>query len=147
MNATNKLTACTLAISLVMLLSGCSNKGGEPSSTLADHPTQATSSLGATQTELKITQWGPQNTKAGVAFNVQPGGSASFWVHTNQSLEGSDAVLVLNGVQLKSAISGGLITASVPVNLYDKPGDYGLHIVMHTGKTMAQSDDVKFVVE
>ena len=147
MMATNKLTACTLAIAVVILLSGCSNKGGEPASTSAEHSTQAIPSPGTTQTELKITQWGPQNTKAGIAFNVQPDGSASFWVHTNRSLEGSDAVLVLNGVQLKSAISGSLITASVPVNLYNNPGDYELHIAMHAGKAMVQSDDVKFVVE
>jgi hypothetical protein len=142
--AMNKLAARALASIVVVFLAGCSNKGSEQVTAAGG---QVAVSSKTEQADLKIVNWGPQNTKVGVMFNAQPDGNASFWVHANRSLEGSDAVLILNGVQLKSAISGSLITASVPSNLYGRPGEYELHIAMHSGGRSTHSDDVKFIVE
>jgi len=49
---------------------------------------------------------GPQDTKVGVMFNVQPDGDASFWVHAIGHRKGATRCSYLNGVQLRSAISG-----------------------------------------
>jgi len=142
--AMNKLVARVLASVVIVFLAGCSNKGSEQVTAAGG---QVAVSSEAQQGDLKIMNWGPQNTKVGAMFNAQPDGNASFWVHANRPLEGSDAVLVLNGVQLRSAISGSLITASVPANLYARPGEFKLHIAMHSGERPTQSNDVKFIVE
>lgn len=134
---------CGTVMALVMLLPGCSQEGGYAS----PDKTQAAPSNNAPAVALKIANWGPQETKAGVPFNAQPDGSAAFWLQMNQSLDGSDAAVQLDGKTLSSAISDKLITANVPPEFYAKPGTYVLHVIMKRGDTSSQSNDVQFVVK
>lgn len=141
MTSISKLTLCGAVVALVMLLPGCSKEGGYPP------PDKVVASDCVTMTELKIANWGPQGTKAGVPFNTQSDGSAAIWVQMNQTLVGSDATIELNGKALTSAISDKLITANVPAEFYAKPGTYVLHVTMKKGDASTHSNDVQFVVK
>jgi len=95
---------------------------------------------------IAITSWGPNTTQAGVAFNVQPDGSAALWVDVDQELDGN-AYLSLNGFKLKSSVSGKLITAGVPAVLYAQPGTYPLNVVDVIDGKEVKSNSVNFMVK
>ncbi|MGH7233883.1 MAG: hypothetical protein ACREF7_00350 [Candidatus Saccharimonadales bacterium] len=80
-----------------------------------------------------------------MAFNAQPDGGAAFWVDVNQELT-SNAYISFNGVKLKSAASGKLITAGVPANLYAQAGTYPLNVVDDVGGKQVKSNSVDFKV-
>lgn len=105
------------------------------------------SSADAALAPLKITSWGPQGTKAGTAFNVQPDGSAAMWIHVNRSLDGYEAAVDFNGTLLKGNISGNLVTAAVPAALYAAAGTYDVQVIVRSGTTSSKSSAVKFTVE
>ncbi len=131
-------------------LSGCSKEGGYSTPdkiVAAANTTQGGTDKDVASVDLRITTWGPEGTKAGTAFNAQPDGSAALWVQVNQSLEGSDSVVTMDGIPLKSAISGELITATVPASFYAKAGVHALHVTMKHGGTSVQSNGVQFVVQ
>lgn len=138
-----KTTLRTFALVAAVLLVGCSQEGGYST----PDKTQATADKPAASTDLKITQWGPQDTKTGVAFNAQPDGKAALWVQVNQSLDGSDSVVTMDGAALTSAISGNLITADVPATFYAIAGVHQVRVVMTKGALKIHSDDVRFAVE
>ncbi|MGH8321200.1 MAG: hypothetical protein ACRESX_03205 [Gammaproteobacteria bacterium] len=94
---------------------------------------------------LTIKSWGPNSTQAGVVFNVQPDGVAAFWVNVDRDLTGN-AYISFNGVKLKSAVSGKLITAGVPANLYAQAGSYPLYVVYVGQGTEIKSNSVVFKV-
>lgn len=118
--------ALILSLSMGLFLVGC----GSPSST----------------SNLAITAWGPNSTQASVAFNVQPDGVAALWVNVDQQLD-SKAYISLNDFKLKSAVSGKLITASVPAALYAQPGTYPLIVVDVIDGKEVKSNNVDFVVK
>lgn len=77
-----------------------------------------------------IDNWGPRQTSAGKAFNVQPDGSAAFWVQV--ACVPDATVLVLDGVELPTTVSAGdgLVTARVPdATLYVEPGTYRVELL------------------
>ncbi len=134
-------------IMLGTLLFGCSKEGGYATPRTAQATCNAAQVVTDAPTDLKITAWGPQRTSAGVIFNAQPDGNAALWVQVNQSLDGSDSVITMDGTVLQSAISGKLITAFVPPRFYAKAGVHALHVTMKKGVVFVQSNDVKFVVQ
>ena len=95
---------------------------------------------------LTVTSWGPNATQAGVPFNVQPDNSAAFWVNVNQNLQ-SDAVMVFHGVKLHSVVSGKLVTAGVPGDLYTQAGTYPLYVAEEVKGKEIISNTVYFVVQ
>ena len=138
------------AFAFVAVLPGCSKEGGYSTPEKAQatpSAVQAASDKSMASADLKIAAWGPQSTTAGAVFNAQPDGNAALWVKVNQSLDGSDSVVTMDGTALHSAISGELITASVPASFYAKAGVHALHITMKKGTTSTQSNDVDFVVQ
>ncbi len=77
-----------------------------------------------------IDNWGPRQTAAGKAFNVQPDGSAAFWVQV--ACVPDATVLVFDGVELPTTISvdDDLVTARVPDStLYAESGLYGVELL------------------
>lgn len=130
-----------VAIGLSTGLSGCGRGGQSPS------PNPAATASDVTRGNLQITSWGPQHTKAGVAFNVQPDGSAALWIRVNHSLDGAQATIEFSGHPLTTAVQGELLTANMPSPLYAAPGTYQLHVSVKQGSSVVQSNDVKFVVE
>jgi len=144
------LVACS-----VVALIACSNKNSEQPAPWRDKTGaasgstsgMATSAKTSTSLELKVLEWGPDSTKAGIAFNVQPNGSSAMWIRANQSLDGGVAAIDFNGNALTSSSVGSLITATVPTQLYAKPGVYPVRIVMKIGANVIRSNDVEFHVK
>ena len=116
---------CVLGILLAgMLLGGCGPRG---------------------PVSLAVTSWGPNATQTGVPFNVQPDSGAAFWVNVNQNLQ-SDAVIVFHGVKLRSVVSGKLVTAGVPADLYAQAGTYPLYVTEEVSGKEIISNTVYFIV-
>lgn len=130
---------------LVFVGLGACSQQGTGTATPAPASGQA-SAAAALPGGLRITSYGPDNTKAGVAFNVQPGGGAALWIRVDRSLDGGKAAVDFNGTLLPGNVSGQLVTAGVPVSLYAKPGTYSLHVIAQIGTQSVQSNDVKFTV-
>lgn len=97
--------------------------------------------------QLKITSWGPQSTKAGAVFNAQPGGAAAIWIRVDQPLDGYEVAVDFNGTLLKGNISGNLVTAAVPADLYATSGNYEVQVLARKGNASAKSNGVTFAVE
>lgn len=131
----------TMVFALAVGLSGCDRGGQAPSS----NATGVAS--GALPASLQITSWGPDRTKAGVAFNAQPDGNAALWIRVNHSLDGADATIDFNGHSLTATVQGELVTASVPESLYAATGTFPLHVSVKRRASVVQSNDVKFVIE
>lgn len=143
MNTAKTLTVCALVFAMAMGLQACSHHGSEAG---ANNQAQATADSEAA-VGLKITDYGPNTTEAGVVFNKQPDGAAAMWFRVNRSLDGSKTSIDFAGTLLPSIISGDLVAATVPPALYAKPGSYTLHLVAKKRATSVQSNDVKFTVE
>lgn len=142
MSATSRTIACALAAGL--LLAACSKQPTNEGT--ANAVPGSAAAMGALQGSLKITSWGPESTKAGEVFNKQPNGSAALWFHVSQSLTAYVAVVEFNGVMLQGIVSGDLVTAGVPPNLYAKPADYKVRVIAHKGGQSIQSNEVQFIV-
>jgi hypothetical protein len=139
--STKILVLCSLALGLAVGLAGCDRGDQAAPSNTADQ------TAGAAARPLKITSWGPDRTKAGVAFNAQPDGSAALWTRLNRPLSSGAVTVDFNGHPLPAAVQGDLVTASVPQPLYAVAGTYALHVTVKQGAVTVHSNDVKFLVE
>lgn len=140
----SRLLRCLLASVMTVAFAACGQKGAPATGQQAG---ARVSAAVATTGDLKITGYGPDHTKAGVVFNVQPDGGAALWVRVNRSVEGDAVTVEFNGVSLPGYISGSLVTAAVPASLYAKAGTYYLYIVATRGAHSERSNGVTFVVE
>lgn len=138
------LFPCVLVAGLA--LAGCGQHDGASPSASAPVSVPVSAAADASG-PLAITSWGPQLTKAGVAFNVQPNGGAALWIRVNRPLDGGEAAVDFNGTLLKGSISGSLVTAAVPSDLYAKSGKYEVQVLARKGKDSAKSNGVTFTVE
>lgn len=66
-----------------------------------------------TSSPVRLLAYGPTSTREGVPFNEQPDGSSALWFELDGSYQG-DWVVEFDGVILKTARSGNLVTAVVP---------------------------------
>lgn len=96
---------------------------------------------------LEITAWGPRRTRAGVPFNVQPGGRAAIWIQVNRSLDGRTAMVQFDDAILDGDVSGHLVTAIVLDELYARHGTYAVRVIVREGTAYRSSNEVKFTVE
>lgn len=86
---------------------------------------------------------GPTKTKAGQVFNLQPDGGAAMWAITENATK--DTVIVWGEKKLNTAyVNPKLITASVPQELYAKPGQYQIYLL--DIKTGMKSSNLVFTV-
>lgn len=71
---------------------------------------------------LAVVDWGPQDIRAGCAFNVQHDGSSALWISTKNAP--GNTVVYLAGEALLTAThaDGRLVTAIVPAELTAAPG-------------------------
>lgn len=142
--STKALITFAMVFGFAVALSGCGHGDESPAPNATNATTQT---AGTVKESLKITSWGPQQTKAGEPFNVQPSGNSALWIHVNQPLNGGDVTIDFNGHPLNAAVQGELVTASVPSTLYAAAGKYGLHVTVKKGASAVRSNEVKFVVE
>lgn len=146
MTLSNRLIGLALALLVLgTAVAACSREGGYATTEVANEANPAHKESDRSYV-LKIGSWGPTETTAGSIFNAQPDGSAALWLQVNQSLDGSDAVVTMDGKSLHSAISGELITASVPEKFYATSGVHTLRVMVTRDATSLQSNDVSFVV-
>lgn len=78
---------------------------------------------------FKILNWGPQETTQGVTPNLQPDGSAGIWIQYSDDMELGEIKLMLDNQVAKATTFGsGLITASIPAELFKTLGEQTLYI-------------------
>lgn len=144
MSSNHHVFACVLTTAIAVALAACGHTAGAAANGQAS---VSGSSASGMHDPLKITRYGPNSTKAGVPFNVQPNGKAALWVRLNQTLNGDDTAIELDGILLHGTVSGNLVTATVPKSLYGTPGTFTLFVIARQGSRTVQSNGVKFTVE
>ncbi len=93
-----------------------------------------------------LKDFGPTKTKAGQDFNVQPDGGTAIWVKAENITETTTIVWGDRRVPtFKAANVSDLLTASIPKELYAKPGQYQIYLL--DTKTGAKSNSMVFIVE
>ena len=91
-----------------------------------------------------LTEIGPTKTKAGVVFNVQPDNEAAMWIKAENATEST--VAVWGEKQIPTYFKDAkYLTASVPKELYAKPGQYQVYLL--DKKTSTKSNSKTFIVE
>jgi hypothetical protein len=121
-----------LGILFVLLLLSLSwDRAGRASSTSPAEP-------------LRVLDYGPKRTPAGVAFNPQAGGGAAIWVQTSGATPFT--VVRFGGDALASAVApdGNLVTAMVPAPLYAEPRT--VEIVLYEPLSRTTSQPVRFEI-
>ena len=147
MSLKSRLVTYSMGAIAALALAACGQQSaGTAASNSAPQPSAM---VGATPApvNLEITSWGPDKTKAGVAFNKQPNGSAALWIRVNQSLDGDEAAVQFNGVLLQGNVSGNLVTAGVPADLYANAGAYKVSVIARKGGQSSQSNVVIFTAQ
>jgi hypothetical protein len=87
---------------------------------------------------------GPATTPAGVAFNVQPDGSAALGVNCREADDKTVIVFASRPlVTIKAKGAGCFVTATVPKELFSTPGSYPVYLRNSAG----ESNHLDFVVK
>jgi len=73
-----------------------------------------------------IEDWGPRSAQVGSPANPQPGGREAFWIKT--ACAPSNARVFLGQSELRTTVSLGLITASVPTSLLAAAGSFPVEL-------------------
>jgi hypothetical protein len=82
--------------------------------------------------EIKILNWGPQETKVGTGFSIQANGNSAIWFEQRGIPHAGAAEVWLD----KTVLPGSVITpnvggsAEVPPALIAKPGKYPLYLIL-----------------
>jgi len=139
-----KPLVCVLAFAAAFALAGCGNHQGASTSS---SPVSSVVATASHIDKLVVTNWGPQSTKAGEVFNVQPRGNAAMWLQLNHSIGGDEVAVDFNGTLLPAVVQGNLVTVAVPAKLYAVPGSFRVHIVARKSEQSERSNDVTFTVK
>jgi hypothetical protein len=75
-----------------------------------------------------IEAFGPKEVVAGKPFNVQADGLSAMWVQLS-STANAKSVIVFRNHRLETVVSGKLLTASVPDELFAYPGEADIYVV------------------
>jgi hypothetical protein len=121
--------AALFLTSVMLVLGGCSQEGGRGAYAARDSKAQISAQQASAPNVL---DYGPRQVTAGQVFNQQPNGSSAIWLKLDQSMEGTDAVISIDGISLQTSISGDVVTALVPPSLTAVLGDHRL-VVSRTG--------------
>jgi hypothetical protein len=123
---------------------GTNSAGGDedPGTNVAGVP-----SPGAPAAPLRILDWGPRSTRAGIPFNVQPGGHAGVWLRLNQPLKGRVVLVQYGDAFLEGQVAGPMVTAIVPEPAYARRGAREVRAIARFGDAHWGSDPVSFSVE
>lgn len=138
-----------LSISLLCVtLGGVASCGKTDDSAASILPASATSGQAELQADLEIVGFGPHGTQPGKAFNVQSSGQSALWLKLNHPAAGSGAAIWWGSHQLDSSVSGDVISAFVPAQLYANAGRYPLLVRVKGGDASGTvSNTVYFVVK
>ena len=107
----------------------------------------ATAANAASAGTLRIADWGPRATRAGIPFNPQHGVRAALWIRMDRPLGGESVLVQFGDAFLEGQASGALITAVVPPESYAHPGSYDVRVVARSRDARRDSNKVVFTVE
>jgi hypothetical protein len=125
-------------------LQGCCFRSCTPA---ADAAADGATAAAVPPIPIGIAAWGPQRTRAGVAFNVQPGGQAAIWIRLDRKLDGTIALVRFGDAYLEGQVAGETVTAVVPPEAYAARGLRDVGVVARSGSAQWRSDTVPFTVE
>ncbi len=109
-------------------ISSCNNEGGEKPKETKDTTAKTGVTEKKAQGPIIILNWGPNFTKAGQDFNVQDNGESALWFNVQNGTRNTVVYWDTQQLLSNSDTTATVITASVPKNLYRKPGDVRLHL-------------------
>ena len=91
---------------------------------------------------LVLRKLGPDRTRVGQGFNLQPNGESALSVDVDNAAPGT--VILLNGAPLATVFGNEhWLTASVPPSAYSRPGRYEIYLK----NPVSESNRLEFVVE
>lgn len=109
-------------------LSSCNQQSGEKPQETKDTVAKKEVSTKKAEGPIIILNWGPNFTKAGQDFNVQENGESALWFNVQNGTRNTVVYWDTQQLVSNSDTLATIITASVPKNLYRKPGDVRLHL-------------------
>lgn len=143
MNKKNLFSMSLLCIALTGIVS-CDK---QDNSTTSVTPASADSGHGGQQqAELEIVGYGPQGTEAGKSFNAQSSGESALWVKLNHPAAGSKAAIWWGSHRLDSSVSGDVISALVPAELYANAGRVPLQVHVTGGSSPEDKSTIVYFV-
>lgn len=78
---------------------------------------------------ILLKDWGPQETKSGTGFNLQPGNISAIWIAVSGVANHPDTTVLWDGRPLVHVVVGPtLVTAAVPESLFKAAGTYQIQI-------------------
>ena len=126
------ICGAVLLVAVLVAVTGC---GDKPANTPAQNPAAAPPPVAAPPAgaaEVKIEGWGPQETKAGEPFNVQPTGKSALWIKVTGLNTSAGVRLLFGDKSLENVeVANNLVTGALPVQnmLLDQPGDLDFVLV------------------
>lgn len=92
-----------------------------------------------------IETFGPREVVAGKRFNVQPNGLSAMWVQLS-SLANTKSSIVFRNSKLKTVVSGNVLTAIVPDELFVQPGEVDIYVVDETFSPSRRTSSARLTV-
>jgi hypothetical protein len=128
MRTTSILCASLLSITALLGAAGCSDN--KPVATATPNSEKATPGSAVSLSEIKVGNWGPQETIAGTPFNVQPTGKSAVWIQvTGLNISGGMQVLFGDKQLEDVSASDQIVTGAVPNALIEQPGDRSIVLI------------------
>ncbi|CAN7174539.1 acyltransferase [Pseudorhodoferax sp. LjRoot39] len=93
----------------------------------------------------KITDFGPHDTRAGTAVNLQPDGHSAIWIRF-EGRPPAGAVIVMDGHRLDSQLAAGVATARVGAGLLALPGEKKIYLEYRSTAGVERSNEVSLWV-
>lgn len=124
------------SVAAVLLITSCKQQGSLPAGNEAAGGSQQASVAEPAQvaapkpvSSLKIINWAPQTTKAGVAFNAQPDGNSGVFFELDGDVPPIAFTATFDGKPMSGVVaSGHVVTATIPSDYLKSPGQHQIEI-------------------
>ena len=132
-----KKAAFILALSLILNNLGCKEKAPSTSEPVENQAQQDLK-------EVKVENWGPQETPEGTKFNIQPNGQSAMWVKVKGVSRHPKTHVTFGGKEISGtdlAVQDEAVTFIVRDELIQKSGSYKVAIIEgDTGRKIEVGD-------
>ena len=132
-------TLAILGALAALTLTGCNDNSAEQAKPQAAAKPAA---------ELKLGNWGPQETPAGTPFNQQPNGKSGLWIEvTGLDLNAGAQVMFGDQPLDDVTVSDKLVTAAIPPALLQAAGDRKVVVIENGSKRQLPVGTFKVTVK
>ena len=132
-------TLAILGALAALTLTGCNDNSAEQAKPQAAAKPAA---------ELKLGNWGPQETPAGTPFNQQPNGKSGLWIEVTGLDLTAGAQVVFGDQPLDDVtVSDKLVTAAIPPALLQAAGDRKVVVIENGSKRQLPVGTFKVTVK